>query len=251
MSGPRYLKSQGVDEVVRDGVEQIMALPGVVEASATCCVPLEGGYGLPFTIVGRPAGAGAVPWRRRLADGRRPATSRSSRSRSSTAARSPIATRAHRTPVVIINEAMARQYWPKKSPLNDRLTIGRGGMREFADEPERQIIGVVSDVRDGGLNNDPEPTMYIPQAQVPDLGERAERAHHADGVGRPRRRQPYSLSGPIQEALRQATGLPVSDIRTMDQVVSPIDLAPAVQHVADDRVRPRGAGRWPRSASTA
>ena len=41
-------------------------------------------------------------------------------------------------------------------------------MQEFKDEPERQIIGVVGDVRDGSLNNDPEPTMYIPQAQVPD-----------------------------------------------------------------------------------
>ena len=41
-------------------------------------------------------------------------------------------------------------------------------MREFTDEPDRQIIGVVGDMRDGGLNNDPRPTMYIPQAQVPD-----------------------------------------------------------------------------------
>ena len=41
-------------------------------------------------------------------------------------------------------------------------------MREFADEPERQIIGVVGDTRDGGLNQDPGPAMYIPQAQVPD-----------------------------------------------------------------------------------
>ena len=30
-------------------------------------------------------------------------------------------------------------------------------MREFADEPERQIIGVVGDTRDGGLNNEPGP----------------------------------------------------------------------------------------------
>ena len=41
-------------------------------------------------------------------------------------------------------------------------------MREFADEPERQIIGIVGDMRDSGLNSDPGPTMYIPQAQVPD-----------------------------------------------------------------------------------
>ena len=41
-------------------------------------------------------------------------------------------------------------------------------MREFAGEPERQIVGVVADTRDGGLNNDPRPMMFIPQAQVPD-----------------------------------------------------------------------------------
>ena len=41
-------------------------------------------------------------------------------------------------------------------------------MREFASEPPRQIIGIVGDVRDGGLNDDPGPRMYIPQAQVPD-----------------------------------------------------------------------------------
>jgi hypothetical protein len=32
-------------------------------------------------------------------------------------------------------------------------------MREFEDEPERQIIGIVGDTRDGGLNSDPGPTM--------------------------------------------------------------------------------------------
>ena len=63
---------------------------------------------------------------------------------------------------------MAKQFWPKGDPLSDRLVIGRGIMREFADEPERQVIGIVANVRDGGLNNDPQPTMYIPQAQVPD-----------------------------------------------------------------------------------
>ena len=63
---------------------------------------------------------------------------------------------------------MARQFWPKGNPLDDRLVIGRGGMPEFAQERERQIVGIVGDVRDGGLNSDPFPTMYIPQAQVPD-----------------------------------------------------------------------------------
>ena len=218
LSGPRFLKSDDVDRMVRDGVERIKALPGVVEASATCCVPLEGGYGLPFLIVGRPAegpyhGGGAwmtispgyfevfkIPVKRGRSFGDQD--------------------KGGSPPVVIINEAMARRYWPKGDPLNERLVIGRGVMREFADEPERQIIGIVGDTRDGGLNNDPGPTMYIPQAQVPDAANALNvRITPIAWVVRTQV-TPQSLSAPIQEQLRQATGLPASDVRTMEEVVS-------------------------------
>ena len=53
LTGPRFVKSEGVAQLVRDGVERLRAVPGVINASATCCVPLQGGYGLPFKIVGR------------------------------------------------------------------------------------------------------------------------------------------------------------------------------------------------------
>jgi hypothetical protein len=52
MSGTRYLKSEGVEQAVRDGVERIRP-PGVVAASAPAAA--RGGYGLPF-VVGRPEG---------------------------------------------------------------------------------------------------------------------------------------------------------------------------------------------------
>jgi predicted permease len=124
------------------------------------------------------------------------------------------------TPVVVINESMAKQYWKTGSPLNDRLAIGRGGMREFASEPDRQIIGVVADSRDGGLNQDPGPKMFIPQAQVPDLANALNvRLSPMKWVIRTKS-APMSLSAAVQEQLRQATGLPVSDIRTMGDVVS-------------------------------
>ena len=54
MSEPKYLKSEGVEQAIRMGTERVRALPGVISASAACCVPLEGGYGLPFLVVGRP-----------------------------------------------------------------------------------------------------------------------------------------------------------------------------------------------------
>src|SRR4029079_8702514 len=138
LTGPRFEKSAGVEQMVRDGVERLRALPGVEQASATCCVPLQGGYGLPFLIVGRPLDKGPfhggggwmtvspgyfevfkIPAKRR-----RTFNDRDTK---------------NSTPVVIINEAMPRQFWPKGDPLSDRLVIGRGVMREFAAEPERQI----------------------------------------------------------------------------------------------------------------
>jgi hypothetical protein len=122
--------------------------------------------------------------------------------------------------VAVINEAMAKQFWKDSDPLADRIAIGRGVMKEFTDEPDRQIIGVVSDVRDGGLNNDPQPTMYIPQAQVPDAVNALNvRITPIAWVLRTRVNV-SSLTGAIQKELREATGLPVSEVRSMDEVVS-------------------------------
>src|SRR5579864_9192361 len=219
LTGPRFLKSMGVEQTLRDGLERIRALPGVLAASATCCVPLQGGYGLPFLIVGRPLQQGPF------------------HGGGSWVTVSPGFFEVYKIPiksgrsfnirdddkapaVVIINEAMAKQYWKGSDPLKDRLVIGRGIMREFKDEPERQIIGVAGDVRNGGLNRDPGPRMYIPQAQVPDAANALNvRISTMAWVVRTQG-EPHQLLPAIQEQLRQSTGLPISDIRSMDDVVS-------------------------------
>ena len=218
LTGPRFLTSEGVAQLVRDGLERVRAVPGVIDASATCCVPLQGGYGLPFKIVGRKSEGpfdGGGSWMT-VSPGyfevfKIPVTrGRSFVERDDS----------HSPGVVIINEAMARQFWPKGDPLNERLVIGRGIMREFADEPERQIIGVVGDTRDGGLNSEPGPAMYIPQAQVPDAANALNvRLTPIAWVVRTQT-EPHAVSAAVQEQLRLATGLPVTDVRSMGEVVS-------------------------------
>jgi putative ABC transport system permease protein len=219
LKGARFETAEGVEAVIRTGVDRLEVLPGVVSASATCCIPLEGGYGLPFTIVGRPTidgpfhGGGLwmtaspgyfevfkIPVRRgrvfeRGDDRRAPA-------------------------VVVINEAMARKFWPGRDPVGERLVIGRGVMHEFAEEPERQIVGVVADTRDGGLNEDPGPAMFIPQAQVPDAANALNVGISPMGWVVRTAGAPMAMSSAIQEELRRATGLPVSDVRAMTEVVS-------------------------------
>jgi predicted permease len=221
MTGEKYDKAEAVDQAIRIGVEKIKAIPGVELASATCCVPLEGGYGLGFTIIGRPLPAdqpvhGGAAWNTVSPDYFEVFRIPVRRGRTFTARDTAAA-----PAVVVINEAMAKQYWPNGGdPLQDRLTIGRGGMREFDAEPDRQIIGVVADSRDGSLNDEPGPKMWVPQAQVPDLANALNvRLTPMAWVVRTAG-EPYALSGQIQEALRQATGLPVSNIRTMTDIVS-------------------------------
>ena len=53
MTGDRFQKTAGVAQLARDGRERLNAIPGVEVSAFTCCLPLEGGYGLPFNIVGR------------------------------------------------------------------------------------------------------------------------------------------------------------------------------------------------------
>jgi ABC-type antimicrobial peptide transport system permease subunit len=89
------------------------------------------------------------------------------------------------------------------------------------EEPPREIIGVVGDVRDGALNREPNPIMYVPWAQLPD-------AHSANLLNITAlawtvrtRAEPFSVSESIQQQLREASGgLPVARLRSMDDVVS-------------------------------
>ncbi|HTB20921.1 MAG TPA: ABC transporter permease [Bryobacteraceae bacterium] len=220
LSGPHFVKADSVDRLVRDGVTRLRTLPGVDIASATCCIPLEGGYGLPFNILGRPpannlpftGGAGWVTvspgyfevFKIPVKRGRTFAETDDKASRA----------------VVIINQAMAKQYWKTGDPLRDQIMIGGGTMHELAAEQPRQIIGVVADSRDGALNRDPDPKMFVPQAQVTDeLNALNVRLTPMAWVIRTKVR-PASLSSAIQEQLRQVSGLPVSDVRTMDEVVT-------------------------------
>jgi predicted permease len=64
------------------------------------------------------------------------------------------------TPVAIINEALARRHWPNETPLGKRIKV------TYGPRVMRTIVGVVADVRLGGLHEAPKPTVYLPHAQA-------------------------------------------------------------------------------------
>ena len=212
-SGSRFQKTEAVAQIVRQGRERLMAVPGVIDAAASNCLPLQGCFGMGFDVLRRPApspgvaGYFSISWSYFSAFGIPLLRGRAFTEQDDSAAPG----------VVIINQAMARQYWRDDDPLKDRIRIGAGGSA-FADPP-RQIIGVVGDTRDAGISRNPFPTMYIPITQMPD----AQTALNSRVVPLwwivRSRINPSTLRAPIEAALRDASGgLPVARVQTMAEV---------------------------------
>jgi predicted permease len=119
--------------------------------------------------------------------------------------------------VAIINQAMARQYWPRKDPLNERIDIAPHVGPEF-DEPPRQIIGIVGDIREDALDQGPMPTMYVPIAQVTDGFNLRIRQGFVWIVRT--RVEPHSLITAVGRQLKESSGgLPVGGFRSMSEIV--------------------------------
>ena len=217
LTGTRFNKAAGVNQLVREVQRHVESLPGVTALASTCCLPLEGGFGLPLTIEGRPLTDGpfhgGASWH--------PVSPRYFQVFKIPLVRGRMFTERDdggAVPVVLINEGLAKQFWPNSDAVGQRITIGKGIGPEFAEAP-REIVGIVGDVRGQGLNNNPDPIMYVPVAQVTD-GVTALNNGIIPITWTIRTNvEPYSVSKEIEEALRTASGgLPVAHIRSMEQV---------------------------------
>jgi predicted permease len=217
LTGSRFERTAAIADLARRAEERIEALPGVQAAAATCCLPLVGGLGLPFIIEGRPLGDarvhGGAGWayvthryfevfRVRLVRGR------AFTERDDAAAPG----------VVLINEAFARRFWPKEDAIGHRLNIGPGMGPAFA-EPPREIVGIVADARDAGLNSDPNPQMFVPLPQVRDAVMALNNRFLPLAWAVRSSSTPLALSGPVTEAFRELSDLPVAGLRSMEQVM--------------------------------
>ncbi len=163
LSGSRYAKTAGVAMFSRQVAERLESLPGLLAAATVVSLPTMIGPDLPFEIEGRKEKSGGDEFWRFVSPhffkAMQVALLRGRVFTETDAQGAP--------PVAIINEALARKYWPKDDPIGQRITIGKGLASEMAD-PTREIVGVVGSVHEAGLDQDSPPVMYVPQAQVND-----------------------------------------------------------------------------------
>jgi putative ABC transport system permease protein len=111
--------------------------------------------------------------------------------------------------VVVISESVARKYWPNESALGKKLTIGIS--IDDNPPPEREVVGIVGDVKHGGLDATKAERVYSPYAQTPWTSMAVAVRSQGD---------PAALSGAIRrEVLGIDDGLPVYDVTLMRGVV--------------------------------
>jgi putative ABC transport system permease protein len=111
--------------------------------------------------------------------------------------------------VVIINEAMAKIFWPNQNPVGRR--VRPGGTKEWCT-----IVGVVDDVKNAGLDRPAGTELYLPYRQPAGQGNSdmfvVMRAQGGD---------PRSSAGAVRQQMNEIdASLPLADVRLMEDVLS-------------------------------
>jgi len=113
-------------------------------------------------------------------------------------------------PVAIVNQTMARQYW-NDDAIGKRMKLGDPA----SDLPWINIVGIVGDVRQMGVDEPVKAEMYFPFGQIPDQPWYAPRDLVVRTSG-----EPMSLVGAIRGAIREVDpDQPITNIRTMDEIL--------------------------------
>ena len=162
-SGPAYLGGTSAINFFREAHRRIAQLPGVEVNAGTTTLPLSGSNSdSSFAI----EGANVQPGESGPDEEIRVITPEYFRVLQTPLLKGRFfndADTADSLRVVIINEALARKYFPKADALGKRITF---------DNPRKDpkwvtIVGIVGSIKHRGLDIDPQPEYYVPQAQFP------------------------------------------------------------------------------------
>lgn len=108
-------------------------------------------------------------------------------------------------PVVLINETFARRFLPGLQPIGQRIDFG-GGEKEV-----REIIGVVADVKNDDLDEQPDPSVYLPYSQNAFLTMNLVIRTTQD---------PTRLASAVRSEVRAIDpSLPISNVKTVSQMI--------------------------------
>jgi len=218
LQGTRFTGAAAVSALAERGAERVKQLPGVDSVATSWMLPVESAFGSSFIIEGRPLGNSVVHGGALM----RPVSPGYARVFRIPIRRGRFFTErdtAQSASVAVISEAMAKKFWPDADPIGERLTIDKYLGPDFY-APPREIVGIAGDVHDVALNRQPDPLIYIPQAQAPDGMTKTDNGILPLTWAIRTAAPPDSLRVPIRHALEDASGgLALANIRTMREVI--------------------------------
>jgi putative ABC transport system permease protein len=200
----KYPSNPQKNAFFREVLRHISTTPGVSSSGASLSLPLGGSVLVPFQVVGAavlPFGKRPLAYwqcvtpdyfqtfRVRLVRGRF-FTEHDNESSSGAA---------------IVNETLARHFWPNQDPIGKQLIVARAELHE-------EVVGVVADVKTSTLDSDAGSELYSPYAQRPWPGMAL--AVKTSG-------NPMSLASAVRKQIAEVDGdLPVTAVRSMQDIVS-------------------------------
>ena len=217
LTGDHFQKTAGVVQLSRNGRDRLNAIPGVEISAVAYWLPIQVGDGLPFQIAGQPLDKYHLYNSRWMSISpgylsvfKIPILRGRDFNENDTAAVPAVA---------LINEALAKQYWPREDPVGRQLLISKGYGPEL-NETSPTIIGVVGDTHNDGLGRPPDAMVIVPIAQVTDEYTASYtnvqpllwmvRTHG----------NPHQAIAAVTEQLRLASGgFPVAHVRTLEEVM--------------------------------
>jgi putative ABC transport system permease protein len=201
----KYSKDEQLAAFYGQAVERASQLPGVEAAGAILPLPYsDNGIQTNFSVEGQPEpSSGAQP----IAGGRI-ITPDYIRAMSIPVLRGRTFDEhdnAESPKVLLVNETLARKYFPGQDPVGQRLHIGLNGIHG-------EIVGVVGDVRDRHLEKEADPEYYVPFRQVPTSSMALVMRVRTD---------PASLAAPLRAVMQGLDkDLPLYEVRTMESRVA-------------------------------
>jgi putative ABC transport system permease protein len=201
-----------------DLLTRVRALPGVQSASAVSPLPLSGDrFIISFQIDGRPVSPKDEPSADVFVN--EPGYFRTMGIPLIRGRDFEIRDEHKSTPVAIVNESFAKQFFPGEEAVGKRIIPGLSTWDDDDDSDDvREIVGVVADIRNRALSTEPKPAYYVPQSQVPF----SQLTVVAKTAG-----DPHLIASSVnREVSKMDPELPVFGVRTMEEYIAASVAAP-------------------------
>jgi putative ABC transport system permease protein len=219
LDSAQFNSTSQVAELIHSAEKKMKSVPGVEAIATTSALPLVAGLPMPFKSFEhhyfRKRYDGTAEWRSVSPQYFNVFQIKLLRGRTFTDEDDENAAR-----VVLISAAMAKKYWieTNANPVGEYLAVGEG-MIPGSDDPPREIIGIVADVREAGLDRKPE--MYVPAAQVSNgMNSRNNRLLPLIWTTRADDAQPSPVARLQQELAKLSGGQPLAQPVTMHQAIA-------------------------------